>query len=387
MMQSRARCFLLGCFLLLTEAACLAAILGTNKSHLRANCDKSPHRTSYGKNSCRCVGVDNLKGYYAAQVNFHHVQYSAETGASCDAWDQGSHPECHGSVPPQWCSQQWCYVDPCSCDLDVPPKRTVTGVEYQGQPAHWSYKTCGSTDFFSQENKEACIMQTSEGECNSKSKCAWDGKKCGDGAVVKSCKEAAAKDESVHGKEDCRCIGLGGKDIGKTFLHINDKDLVQYPANVGATCQAWEMDAHPACLQDGEKPSWCSNKWCMVDPCKCKTKTPPLTVMQANQHMRFQGKTAYWSYETCGSADTWSSSHAGKYCVSQKSEAACSELSKCAWNGRACLGKALVEICAKQEESGVLGMESPFESNSLALHPEKVLLGMMVVFAIAYSQQ
>jgi len=388
MMQSLNVAIWLGLFAMQNGA--MAAFLGVNASHMRAHCANNPHKTSYGKNACRCIGIDNLQGYYATQVNFHHTQYTAETGASCGAWDKGSHPECKGAVPPQWCSQQWCYVDPCDCDLDVLPKITTVGIKYQGRHAYYSYDTCSAMDFFSEGDGDACVKQKSQGDCEQNAKCAWYGSRCGASAlgagIAKTCKEEKKKDEGEHGQEDCRCIGLGGKDIGKAFMHVNDKDVATYSPNVGATCQAWEMDSHPDCLKkDGEKPSWCASKWCFVDPCKCKTKVPPKTVMPANEAMRFQGKTAYWSYETCGSADTWSSSQGGEYCVTQKSEEACSKLSKCAWSGESCLGKALVEICAKQEESGVLGVEAPLPSSTISLGLSKALLVTLVAFATAQA--
>lgn len=356
-MQNLAAVVFLGFYA--ANSVALNTILGANMSRFRGSCEHNPQGPSYGNNKCRCIGVDNLKGYYAAQVQYHHVQYNAETGASCEAWDQGKDPRCQGSVPPQWCSQKWCYVDPCSCDLDVLPKQTVTGVEYQGTPAYWSYATCGGTDFFSETNEGACVNQKTEGDCGKQSKCAWDGKQCAGKEIVKTCKENAKKDESVYGEEDCRCIGLGGKDIGKAFMYMDEKNILTYSPNVGATCQAWESTTHPDCLKDGDKPSWCSEKWCFVDPCKCKTKSPPKAVMPSNRHMRFQGKTAYWSYATCGSTDSWSSQHKDKYCVHQETEAACAKLSKCAWNGKECLGRALVDLCEKQESSGVLGVEAP----------------------------
>merc|ERR1719456_2090024 len=99
------------------EGAAAGVALSMNASRFRGRCGNNPQGPSYGKNTCRCVGIDNLKGYYATQVNFHHVQYLAETGASCDAWDKTTHPSCRDeTVAPQWCSQEWCYVDPCSCD-------------------------------------------------------------------------------------------------------------------------------------------------------------------------------------------------------------------------------------------------------------------------------
>lgn len=370
MRQNLAIVVLLG--LLTAECAAITTFLGMNTSR----CEHNPATDRpYGKNECRCVGMDNLKGYFATQVKFTHVQYPAEMGASCEAWEQGTHPECKGSVPPQWCTQKWCYVDPCSCNLDVLPKMTEAGTEYQGKPAYYSYDTCGSADLWSQGSEGACVNQKSEASCAKLPKCAWDGKQCGGKEIVEKCKETEKKADPAYGDEDCRCIGLGGRDIGKAFMHINDKDLVSYPPNVGSTCQAWESDTHPDCKKDGDKPSWCSSKWCFVDPCKCKIKVSPKVVMPSNQYMRFQGKTAYWSYATCGSEDTWTSGNKGiTYCVSQKSESECSKVDKCAWNGKECLGKALVDICAKQESTGVLGVEDPLQSGAHSSMPLTALL-------------
>jgi len=364
------------------------AILGANMSTLRGNCGKNPTTGStYGKDKCRCVGIDNLKGYYATQENYHHVQRTSEAGASCAAWDKGMHPKCRGSVVPQWCQQSWCYVDPCSCDLGVLPKQSVAGVEYHGSAAYWSYNTCGGTDFFSQEmSPDACVNQKTEGACSGKPKCAWDGKQCGGKEVLKTCKEAAKLDKTVHGNDDCRCVGLGGKTNGKAFLYINDKKMVPYSPNVGSTCQAWEKNAHPDCMKkDGKKPSWCSEKWCFVDPCKCKSGNP-MAVMPANSFMRFQGKTAYWSYATCGSADSWTTERKSMYCPTQKSKAACVSLDKCSWDGKRCLGKALVEICAKQESTGVLGVEAPLPSSAMNRFPLKTLFVVLGALAAVLLQ-
>jgi hypothetical protein len=362
---------------LATQSAAMSVLLKGNSSQLRAQCAKNPNGPSYGNDKCRCVGIDNFKGYYALQEDFHHVQHTMETGASCDAWDKGMHPKCRGTVPPAWCNQKWCYVDPCSCDIEVLPKQTVLGIQYQGSLAYWSYSTCGGTDFFSEDMApDSCAMQKTEGQCGINPDCAWNGKECGGKEVVKTCKEAEKKDAAVYGEEDCRCVGLGGKEVGKSFMHVNDKDLVQYAPNAGATCQAWESTTHPDCLKDGEKPSWCSQKWCFVDPCKCKTKSPPMAVMPANRFMRFQGKTAYWSYDTCGSTNTWAADHKEKYCISQKTQEECMKLDKCSWDGKSCLGKALVDICAKQEATGVLGVEAPLPS-SASFAPLRVALCLL----------
>lgn len=320
----------------------------------------------HGKNKCPCVGIDNLKGYYAIQQDYYHVQYPAEAGASCAAWEDGMHPKCRDGAGPSWCKQKWCYVDPCNCELDVPPKVTGTSTTYHGQKVFWSYDTCGSMDLWSQDMAaDSCAAQKSQGACAKNSECSWDGKLCGDKAALKACDKSKEQDTSIHGEEDCRCVGLGGHDIGKTFMYVKDQELAEFPANVGATCGAWEMDAHPDCMKDGEKPSWCSAKWCFVDPCKCKAKVPPKPMSKANERMRFQGKTAYWSYAACGSTDTWSADHkSSELCHLEQSEAACTKIKKCAWDGKQCLGKAFVEICAKQEESGVLGLEAPLSSSA-----------------------
>lgn len=266
----------------------------------------------YGTSSCPCVGIDNMKGYYATQQDAYHVQYSAEAGASCSTWEMGMHPECRGGYydGPEWCRQSWCYVDPCNCHLDILPKETNAGVKFQGGLAYWSYATCGSVDHYSEDmNKDGCVSQKTEALCIANSDCAWNGEMCGGKDAMNSCKAKDTSDQ-LYGQEDCRCIGIDGRNPGKAFLYVNDEDVAEYSINVGARCEAWEHDAHPACLKDGaEKPEWCSMKWCFVDPCKCKTKMPPKAAAGPNKDMMFEGKVAHWSAATCGNVDTWSSSN------------------------------------------------------------------------------
>jgi len=382
MMQRLAIALLLGD--LSVEAVAVVAKVERNSSILRGPGDITKgafFESLYGNNKCRCIGIDNLKGYYATNLGYHHVQYPQEAGASCAAWDKTADKRCEGPFPPKWCSQKWCYVDPCSCDLDILPKQTEAGVEYQGSPAYWSYATCGGTDFFSDSVKGACVNQKTEGDCTKQSKCAWNGKQCGGKEVIKTCKEAAKKDESVHGEEDCRCIGLGGKDVGKAFLYMNGQDLLRYPSNVGSTCQAWEGAAHPDCLKDGEKPSFCTQKWCFVDPCKCKTKVPPKAVMKSNRHMRFQGKTAYWSSGTCGSTDHWSSKFQGDSCASLSTEASCSANADCAWTGKECWQKDIHQMCNSQAATGMIEAMPAVPGGS---HAVKLSTLMFLPFAAAF---
>jgi len=328
--------------------------------------------THYGKSACPCVGIDNLPGVSGATLDDHHVEYTLEAGASCAAWDDGLHPACE-SGGATWCKQKWCYVDPCNCNIDILPKMTQmqvggkTGVTFKGMPAYWSYATCGGIDYYtSSMSKDACVMQKDAYKCSQNPKCAWDGKRCGGKEAVTSCIERTTLDPITYGEEDCRCVGLGRNGgPGRAYMYINEHTRVKYPPEVGATCKAWEADVHPDCLAGGSRPSWCDQKWCFVDPCKCKASVPPKVVMEANSYMKFQGKTAYWSYATCGSTDTWSSSGAGQYCVNQKSEAACTSMKKCGWTGKECMGIALAEICAVQEATGILGMESGLERSGI----------------------
>jgi hypothetical protein len=243
----------------------------------------------------------------------------------------------------------------------------VSGNKFRGQPAYYSYATCGFQDLFTGSNEHSCVNQKSSENCAMYEECAWDGKLCNEKGVVASC--SASKGHADYGEDDCACVGLHGRDVGKAFMYIDDETMVQYDANVGSSCHDWEMDAHPECKKDGEKPSWCSSKWCFVDPCKCKAKTPPRVVMDANSHMQFQGKVAFWSYDTCGNEDTWTSSHKGMYCVTQKTEEDCKKMKKCAWSGTECLGKALVDVCEMQKETGELGYDNVFQGGASGLKP------------------
>jgi len=326
--------------------------------------------TRYGKSRCPCVGIDNLEGYYATNIDYYHVQYPIEAGSSCYPWDLASHPDCRDGGGPDWCSQRWCYVDPCDCELEELPRLTKTGVEYQGSPAYWSYETCGFLDLYSEMmSPDACVVQKTQAACSKHSKCAWDGKRCGGKRALETCNKASQLDESVYGQEDCRCVGLAGREPGAAFMYIDDDTRVKYPSDVGATCKAWEADVHPDCLKGGHTPAWCSTQWCFVDPCKCKSAAPPKMVMKANAHLQFQGKTAFWSAEACGNEDTWAKSHKGQYCATQTDESNCkAQRSKigaprCVWDGNKCLAKALVDVCAKQSQSGILGFDDLYSGS------------------------
>lgn len=282
-----------------------------------------PKAGPYGHRSCPCVGIDNLDGKVMAQIDAKtgkEVAYPADMGARCQAWDSGRHPKCPGE---NWCESKWCYVDPCNCDKISPyPKPAVylPDSKYQGKPVHFSYATCDGMDSYS---------ETGAGD---------------DYAVIeKTC--ATPVDASDWGHEDCRCVGFAPQP-GTMKVNIDGKQ-VDFPADTGGKCNAWELNRHPKCKTDqpGGPPTWCHEKWCYVDPCKCRMGVPPKTssyVPDAN----YQGRPVYYSYSACGGTDTWTDDEHGAACVNQKDEKACGKLSKCAWTGRECLGKELVELCS-----------------------------------------
>lgn len=112
--------------------------------------EKRSFNQKYGQSACRCIGIGNRTGYFNVSVAGHITQYPANLGWQCAAWDNMTHQDCKKDKPPDWCLQQWCYVDPCSCQLpDAQPRETVTTALFHGQPAYYSYATCKSEDKFS----------------------------------------------------------------------------------------------------------------------------------------------------------------------------------------------------------------------------------------------
>jgi len=280
----------------------------------------------YGNPDCPCIGVDKLGGHVTGTMSDgKKVSYPADLGAHCEAWDAKITPGCPGK---SWCEEKWCYVDPCTCkNVAVLPKPSnyLAKAEYQGRPLHFSYVTCGSKDSYS----------------------AADAKKTSKD-IEKTC--SVKVDSAKWGQEDCRCTGIAPKTgVAKVTM---GGTLTDFPADTGGDCQAWEQDNDPACKAKGNStPSYCSQKWCYVDPCKCKSATPPKTSSYLPNE-KSQGKPVYFSYTTCGGSDSWTSGNK-EACVNQKTNDDCGKLEKCAWTGKECLGKELVSVCmSDSEESG-----------------------------------
>jgi hypothetical protein len=116
-------------------------------------------------------------------------------------------------------------------------------------------------------------------------------------------------------------------------------------------------------VPDGMKPPVCSRKWCYVDPCKCSIAVPPRLVASENAQQRFQGKDAYWSFETCGSQDESTGKMKEESCALHIVEETCGKVEKCIWTDHKCSEKAIGQLC---NNAGVL---EAFESSSFTVRP------------------
>ena len=72
-----------------------------------------------------------------------------------------------GEKAAAWCKKAWCYVDPCECQLEVPPKTStyLPKGRGNGKPIYFSYAACGAEDEYTTGNVEACVNQEAEGNC------------------------------------------------------------------------------------------------------------------------------------------------------------------------------------------------------------------------------
>jgi hypothetical protein len=231
---------------------------------------------------------------------------------------------------------------------------------YQAKPIYYSYATCGGKDEWTASNhKAACVNQKSAGDCNALDKCAWSGSKCYGKEVLGQCTQ------KLHGftwgMGNCRCIGVDDRD-GVMNALVGKKETASYPAETGGTCAAWDAGRHPDCLK-ADAPKWCNQAWCYVDPCSCQINTPPVVAGYVPDGL-YQGRPIYFSYETCGSADTYTAGFHKKACKNQKNEEDCNSNKKCGWTGKECLGKDLVEVCTRQS-NGAAKEKSDVKSGSL----------------------
>lgn len=250
------------------------------QSHL--DVASSVETKGYGDGQCPCVGIA-VSGLTTVKINGSSEVglYPASIGSSCRPWDEGLYPgSCDGDNSASWCSDSWCYVDPCNCNIGTNPTESgyLKGATYEGKQIFYSYATCGGSNTYktppSDEQTQACSAQ-------------WD----------------AAK----FGLSDCPCVGIDGV-TGNTDVVIGGKIFPgKYPADIGSGCAAWDEGLYPGSCNSSSPALWCSQKWCYVDKDNCVLpqgqKGPFSTDYLPGA--KFQGKGLYYSYVTCGATNSY----------------------------------------------------------------------------------
>jgi len=184
------------------------------------------------------------------------------------------------------------------------------------------------------------------------------------------------------GSPKCRCIGFAGVS-GTTEITFKDGATGEYPADIGTSCSAWDNNRHPECKGD-KAPSWCKANWCYIDPCECEL--PGDVVPKISAYLpdaTFTGKNLYYSYETCGSADTWTEKNHEDACVNQDTEGDCSKLSRCSWTGDRCLGSELVNHPLCTEAAKKIEKKLKEHSGSISFGGSWVVLSVLVALVAA----
>jgi len=293
----------------------------------------------FGDTECPCIGFDGREG--TITVNYSdtkQVIYPADLGSRCETWEQERHPDClpGGNPGPGkgWCGESWCFVDPCNCKTDVMPQPSdlAPDTTFRGKPLYYSYDACDSKNYWS-------------------------------------------KDIPNMGKPGCRCVGFdafpGTTEVDWKDPKTNVTTTVEYPADMGGTCRKWDDNEHPMCKGEGEKPEWCNQRWCYVDPCSCDIDQPPKVTMYQPE-ATYTGKSLYYSYETCGEEDHFTKELNLEACVNQPTPDKCMRLKvrngiqKCAWTGTRCLGSELVNhpLCDHLGVKAAWDKHDPFYSEN-----------------------
>mmetsp|Transcript_69240 Transcript_69240/g.122493 ORF Transcript_69240/g.122493 Transcript_69240/m.122493 type:complete len:377 (-) Transcript_69240:62-1192(-) len=299
---------------------------------------------SYGRPECPCIGFNNVEGTTMVLLGKSFENYPGDLGGRCEAWDDGRYPgDCEDGSPGKgqgWCAKPWCYVDPRRCNIEVLPTMSsyVPTARYHNAPLFWSYATCH--------------------------------------------KKGEVEDPGTFGSDGCRCVGFDNL-AGSMKFDVGGQKVV-FPGETGGTCEAWDMDNNPACAVKGKKPDFCEQKYCFVDPCSCSLKEPP-KVSTYLFGSTMQGKTVFYSYETCGGKDMFTASRNKHACVIHESAEDCKKQSRCAWNGAKCLGKELVEakVCGTAAFADGKGSEATEKSGVSASRPLAALLAFIAAVQCA----
>jgi len=339
-----------------------ASVLAGSASKTAAAGEISASGGGYGSADCPCIGVERVGAFVVKLTSGNSTfktSYPASVGSSCSAWDRGRHPECKGTSPPSWCTQQWCFVDGCNCKLTTPPKISsyMPNATFQGHQLYYSYATCGGTDTWTaSKHKDSCVNQANETLCNGMAKCSWTaGKGCLGKELALGCSHIPS--DNVTGNDKCKCIGISNI-TGHAKASINGLKY-PFPAEVGSYCKAWDSNFHPDCAGSVD-PYWCSQKWCYIDPCSCQLDAVP-KMLTYFPKATYQGRPLFYSFRTCGEHDSYSQSQNTQACPNQMSEYQCSQVSDCTWAGgtHGCVSSAIINTCGWQALGSAASLRLP----------------------------
>ncbi len=142
-------------------AAALLAVV-TTSSYLSST-PSGVYAQNVGIAACPCVSVANRQSVYpswsdskytnadgTAKVVLAGVIYSYPAGygfGECKKHDEDKDPYCNvanGAVPPEWCADTWCYIDPNNCANTMNLKSAYFG----DANLYYSYAACGDSNSF-----------------------------------------------------------------------------------------------------------------------------------------------------------------------------------------------------------------------------------------------
>jgi hypothetical protein len=119
------------------------------EGQIKKSCSKEVDATQWGEEDCRCTGMYPVEGDVEVSIDGKDTTYSAEYGSKCEDWDNSQDAKCKGDKAPEYCREEWCYVNPDKCKKTNKkslylPNSTSDG----GHSIYYSYDTCGGTDKF-----------------------------------------------------------------------------------------------------------------------------------------------------------------------------------------------------------------------------------------------
>lgn len=91
---------------------------------------------------CACTGSN-------AGIPNSSPHQGTNIGKYCSTWDVNT-DICRKQNPPNWCAESWCYVQK-DCTLNGEMEGDKISSYGEESQLFWSYKVCGSTDYFSGE--------------------------------------------------------------------------------------------------------------------------------------------------------------------------------------------------------------------------------------------